>query len=63
MTILQFAKIDLPLTHIYFSSFSQTQIAVFEVDRALLNEIYAASKAGEDMTRFTLGQIEAYLDA
>jgi 6-phosphogluconolactonase len=27
-------------------------IAVFEVDRALLNEIHAASKAGEDMTRF-----------
>lgn len=28
------------------------QIAVFEVDRALLNEICAASKAGDDMTRF-----------
>jgi 6-phosphogluconolactonase (cycloisomerase 2 family) len=27
-------------------------IAVFEVDRQLLNEIQAASKAGEDMTRF-----------
>jgi hypothetical protein len=29
------------------------QIAVFEVDRQLLKEIYAASQAGEDMTRFT----------
>jgi 6-phosphogluconolactonase len=28
------------------------QIAVFEVDRALLNEIYSASKAGDTMTRF-----------
>lgn len=28
------------------------KIAVFEVDRNLLSEIHAASKAGEDMTRF-----------
>jgi 6-phosphogluconolactonase len=36
-----------------FSYFVSTiQIAVFEVDRALLNEIYAVSKAGDDMTRF-----------
>lgn len=46
---------DIKITYHYTISYyhvSFLQVAVFEVDRELLNQIYTASKNGEDMNRF-----------